>query len=70
MLQKAKRPIQETDELGLRHFAGCHGKFAMSDRSLAANISVNFHVVRTVVVGFPYTQLLIPRMLRLSFVPP
>jgi hypothetical protein len=46
--QRVKRSAQETDKLSLSHFATCHSKFAMSNRSFAANISVDSYVVRRI----------------------
>src|SRR5277367_1518195 len=47
-MQEAKSGGQKSDELFLAHFACRHGKLAMMERSLAAHIAVDLHVVRRV----------------------
>ena len=44
-LQKRKCLREEVEKLRFTHLARSHGEFAMTDRSLAADISINLHVL-------------------------
>jgi hypothetical protein len=46
--QRVKRFAQEIDKLSLSYFAKCYSKVTMSNRSFAANISVDCYVVRKI----------------------
>src|ERR1035441_268960 len=46
--QERKSATQEIEELGLTHLTGRHRKFAVTNRSLTAHISVNLHVIRRI----------------------
>src|SRR5450756_2976217 len=46
--QERKCTTQEIEKLCLTHLAGRHRKFAVANRSLPADISVNLHVIRRI----------------------